>query len=220
MPAPSPPDDAIGRDDLGPPLSPGRRLNPARRRLAERWVGYAGACAVMRARLTRRDVEECLSDCYLGLVIAASRTDGGKSETFARYAGLYMRNEAEETWRSEIPQGYRYGRADGSRTPRVVRMSGGAGLVDPLPGPAETVEADDELRALAGWLASLPAEEGWVIRQRYGLGDPDGRGRGEAKTYSEIARLRGRSAGACGRDWVSKVERRALEMLREMAEAG
>ena len=69
---------------------------------------------------------------------------------------------------------------------------------------AETVEAEDDKRALLTCLPVLDEQESFIIRHRYGLN-----GAGERQTQRQVAALLGIS-----RSYVSRLEKKALDKLR------
>lgn len=144
--------------------------------------------------------DDLISIGTIGLIKAVDTFDPGKGRRFAVYAGKCIENEL----RMELRRIRRTGPTLSLQEP--LEADGQLTLADTLPDAGD-MAADCESRADAARLQrlvdALPGRERAVMRLRYGLG-------GTAHTQQQTAeRLH------ISRSYVSRLEKRAMERLRE-----
>lgn len=175
------------------------QLDAERSRLVEDHVRLAEMIARKRCRWGLEDPDDTRSDAFWGLMLAGRAFQPSRG-SFPAYAALRIEYAIRRgrQMRSGVPrQRWEQGDRRALVSLNAPVAEGGAELLDMLPAPSEADE-----NCLADALRRLPARECLVLRLRYYHG----------LAQSDVAAVVG-----CSQMHVSRIERAALEKLRDVA---
>lgn len=154
------------------------------------------------------DQEDLISIGTIGLIKAVNSFDHKKGARFATYAARCIENEILMHFRAERKN---TGLISLQEPVEAGRDSGTLTILDTLQDDFvlnEDLELREEIRRLRGLVERLQGRERQVILLRYGMaGQPP-------MTQNEVAAVLGVS-----RSYISRLEKRAVEMLRSQMEA-